>query len=512
MGTKEENEKRTGIYKRCEIFYNSLSGFTGQSTLTYLLENINYLIKDCVAAGHIEFCVRSLVLYSKTLRKLGKTESALKFAIKASNLAKDNGLIYESIFAENGCAFLYLQLFELEQGKTIAFQSLSDARKQGFADLEADTLALVGHIFELEENFNKAIAYFFKALQTAKSAQDVEREVAALSDLGRILGMQGDFIKSLDYLEKGLEIADEKCVAKYMPVINYQIADVYRSLDDIALANKHLDDSLLFANALNYSEAIVEIQSRIGKLRLHESKYEEALECFKTIDSQTAKMKYIRDNRLNSVAIAETLIGMKSYSKAREVLVQLLKKVQSQPASNHILICQILEQLSIVYSHQGYPLESKHLTEYSRRFKDSQKFGMYNSHQQKLARQSLYSKFENDISEIIDKEIKEFEVRGRTIKFVQETAFVTFADSDEEAELTLTESKYLRCLKIKQGTPVSVIRLAQEVYPSADDDSPKDWRPTVKTHIMNIRKKLKDEKGGSIIKQVRNKGYMLSKS
>jgi tetratricopeptide (TPR) repeat protein len=505
-------EFRQKYYDQYVKFYDAGSGIIGLPPLTWLLKNTNLLIKDCLKDKQLGVGVKSIILFSMTLRKLGKTECALRFALKASSLANDSGLIYERIIADNGCAFLYLQLFELEQGKYIAFQSLSDARREKFTDLEADTLSLVGRIFELDEQLTKAKTYYFKSLQIAESTQDLDRKVAALSDIGRILGMQGDFHESLDYLEKGLAIVDEECIIKYYAILNYQIADIYRSLDDIELAYKHLECCRLEIVALDNYSSLTEFESRIGMLKLHEGLYKEALEYFEAVDSQTKSMKYIRDNRINAVAIAETYMAMGNDHKAKDILIQLLKKVKSQTLSYHNLIGQILEKLSIIYSHLGYPSESNDLMEYSRRFKESQKPGTFGSHQQKLTRQSLYSKLDNNISGIIGKEIKEFEIRGRTIKFNQSGGIVTFVNDEVEIRLTPTESTFLKRLRKDQGSPVNALELAREVEPTANDDSPKDWQKLVKVHIAHLRSKLKDDKGGSIIRTVRYKGWKLADS
>jgi len=512
MANKKEKMSRAATVKQLNQRLNKLARYVHQKPLATILRDIKKLVDDCESGNQTTVHIRSLVLYSKILRKSGKTETALKHAERALKLAQHHKLGYESIYAAQSCAFLHHQLFSFKNAESIAVSTLTDARANGFTDLEADALAMVAHIFEVKEEFHKALVYLFEAIKCAKEARHLEREITALSDLGRIHGIQGDFLKSLECLDQALILAKKNKVRGYIPTITFRIGDIYRSVDDYDKAEQFYSKSLSSAEELGIVTEVIESKGRLGRLALQRQDYEQALGIFNDIDKITKKMKYLRHGRFNAVAIAEAYIGMEWYGQAGELLKRVLKEVQSNPESNHVLIQQILQQLAIVFSHLGFPGEADKLTEYSRRFKDSGKPGIYITHQQRLVRQSLYGKLADFLSEIIDRDIKAFEIRGRKIRFEQEGAVVRFGSNETEISLTPIETLLLKRLKRSQGAPVSVLDLAREYEPNANDNSPKDWRETVKVHIAHIRSKLKDDKGGSIIKTVRHKGWMLSDS
>lgn len=509
MVTKKRIKTKASLQERLSSRLSDLSKAIHQQPLQSLLTDIDKLVVDCEKAGKPRLHVQSLLLHSTALRRLGRTKDALAYAEKALKTAGENDLSYEKIDAAKKCTFLYHQLFDFEKAESMAATNLVDARKHGFKDLEADALAMVGHVFEIKDEFDKAVVYFEEARKCARNAKHYTREITVLSDLGRIFGILGNFLLSLEYLERALEMARSKKTPAYVPTIMFRMGDVYRSVDDFDKAEQLYSESLARAENLEIFTEVIESKGRLGRLRLQERNYEEALDIFMDIDKIAKDLDYRRHNRFNQIAIAETYVGKKWFGEAKETLWKVLIKVKSQPEANHVLIQQALEQLGIVYSNLGAKREATRLSDFSRRWRDSGKPGIYTSHQQILLRAKIHTELGQLISDLKDAGLKEFSIRGRHVKFRQNVARVSFDDCADVTELTPNETKLLRCLIKYQGSDVEVGTLAEELVEGARNDPQKDWRLTVKVPIHHLRKKLHDE-DHSIIETVRNVGWRLA--
>lgn len=503
--TRTRSVLRKGLSSRLA----KLSRDIQQRPLRSLLADIEQLVADCERAEESLLHSRSLLLYSTALRRLGRTKDALTYAKMALKTAEKNDLSYEKIDAAKKCTFLYHQLFDFEKAESMAVQNLADARRHGFADLEADALAMVGHVFEIKDEFDKAVVYFAEAHKRARDAGHYTREVTVLSDLGRIYGILGNFLMSLEYLERALALARSKNTQSYIPTIMFRMGDIYRSINDFDKAEQFYSESLAKAEELEIFTEVIESKGRLGRLCLQKREYDKALGIFMEIDKMAKDLDYRRHNRFNRIAIAETYIGKHWFGEAKDILWKVLGDAKSQPEANHVLIQQTLEQLGIVYGNLGSKKEAMRLSDFARRWKDSGKPGIYTSHQQILFRAKIYAELGEVIADVEDVDLKEFSIRGRHVKFGPTGATVSFDGSNDSTTLTPHEKGLLRRLKKNQGEAVDVLDLAEVLVEGAKNDPQKDWRIAVKVHIHHLRKKLHDD-DRSIIETVRNVGWRLA--
>lgn len=215
---------------------SKIKGNTSEKyTLLLSLSNYNLL-----KAGEVKEDLDSAMVYTLEARKVSK-------------LLKDNIGYGKTILQE---AMINREKGDTKKATTSALSTINFAKKNNFYELEADGYLEMAHILKIEEEFDKKIAYFKKAISLYKMAKTKMKEADALKELA------DNYIYS-GYIKESIEEI-KKAIAVYKS-INYK--DLQYAYTILSTANR-LDGNL--TKALEYglvAEKIAAKNNDLGQQR-----------------------------------------------------------------------------------------------------------------------------------------------------------------------------------------------------------------------------------------------------
>lgn len=165
---------------------SKIKGTTSEKAALLLsLSNYN-LLKE----GELKEDLDSATVYNNEARKISKK---LK-----DNLGFGKTILQEGIInREKG---------DLKKATTSALLTINYARKYNFYELEADGYMELAHILKIEEEFDKKIAHFQKAISLYKIAKTKMKEADALKELADNYIYSGYVKESIEEIKKAIAI------------------------------------------------------------------------------------------------------------------------------------------------------------------------------------------------------------------------------------------------------------------------------------------------------------------
>lgn len=115
----------------------------------------------------------------------------------------------------------------------------------------------------------------------------------------------------------------------------------------------------------------------------------------------------------------------------------------------------------------------------------------------------LYARVKSVLRRSIERIPADLEIQGLLLNPSERTASV----SDKQIQLTPKECAILEYLMRHANRPFSASRLLSAIWPSESDVS----EGTVRTSVLNLRRKLAEVGKGDLIKLVVNSGYVIEK-
>ncbi len=200
----------------------------------------------------------------------------------------------------NDLEFSY-RFIDSEIGIKYAFKALNLAKKINYNLGISESYAGIGACYAIQNNFDKAIPYLNKALQTAP---DKNLKSKALNGLGVTYTMKSSFALALDYYHQSLKILEELKDQKRIAVLLFNLGNVYSQLKNYEKANEYYYKSIKIDSE---PDSVKSTYCNIGLNYLDLKNYDNALQSFEKVLkmlNNSAKDKALKAYCLNGLGEA----------------------------------------------------------------------------------------------------------------------------------------------------------------------------------------------------------------
>ena len=200
----------------------------------------------------------------------------------------------------NDLEFSY-RFIDSEIGIKYAFKALNLAKKINYNLGISESYAGIGACYAIQNNFDKAIPYLNKALQTAP---DKNSKSKALNGLGVTYTMKSSFALALDYYHQSLKILEELKDQKRIAVLLFNLGNVYSQLKNYEKANEYYYKSIKIDSE---PDSVKSTYCNIGLNYLDLKNYDNALQSFEKVLkmlNNSAKDKALKAYCLNGLGEA----------------------------------------------------------------------------------------------------------------------------------------------------------------------------------------------------------------
>lgn len=292
-------------------------------------------------------------------RHLGETNKSVKTYEKALSLAKDKLLEQEAEILRE-LAFMYYHVGSINKGLEFVSKSLNMARDKGFKKTEANAMACRSYFFDTTNNYAKALAWCYEALEICKDIKFVEREITLNADIGRIYYTTpaGNYLESLVYLKKALKLSIKIKKPLYIASNLYRLGDVYLEIEDWIKAETYFNDALKITQAKGYVAQEAEGLKRLGDLDLRMERITSGLENLEKARDIFNDLGYIRHKWFCSKLIGQYYEKSSQLTKALDTYLEIINSIKD-PNIFLTVYLQGLESLGLLLGRMGNAEKSK---------------------------------------------------------------------------------------------------------------------------------------------------------
>ncbi|WP_394973945.1 adenylate/guanylate cyclase domain-containing protein [uncultured Croceitalea sp.] len=325
----------------CLLFILFSFSLSAQTNLDSLLNVWNDSSKsDSLRINAFQDYIWKGFLFSQPDSALILTDTLLDFA-KNNNSVRSTALYYKgaALFIKSNYSNSLANLKE----SILLSKELEDKKKT------ANTLNLIGNIYNVQGNYPKALDHYDQSLKIKKNINDKWGIAAAMSNIGGIYSELNDSIKTREYYQLSLaifkEINDQQGIAgsslnygsalgkkdsikklslykKSLEIFkkigdNQGVADNYTNIGNLHLVNKN------YKKALYYHNKGLNIEKKIGNKQGIAS----SLYSLGTINLETKNYFQTIENCKKSFELSKTVGGLLLQKKACECLYETYKKL-----------------------------------------------------------------------------------------------------------------------------------------------------------------------------------------
>lgn len=122
---------------------------------------------------------------------------------------------------------------------------------------QVNAFTLLGIINKNKGYYVSSVEYYNEALEVAIAINDQGRISACYNNIGSVYQIQENFDKALYYFKKSLDIEESLNTPLQKSIRLYNLGEVYRELDSLTLALSHFNSSLIIEKKFNNDEGIV---------------------------------------------------------------------------------------------------------------------------------------------------------------------------------------------------------------------------------------------------------------
>jgi len=258
-----------------------------------------------------------LIKKSVALRRQFKLDSSLYFSSKAIFLAKKNNYtaLLGSALMREGITYYtktdYTTAFTRYNNALLYFNKAKDT--SGIAS----TYANLGSLHSQQNQLEKAMNYFFKAIDLYKKLNSPKREIISLFNISLISFRQKLYDQSADYCFQIQEIIKKNKLGTYLNTnIENQLGNIYYTKGDLEKAAIHYQLTLQFSKAKKDIRRQVLSLVNLGAIYIDtnqfnkaEISYTEALQIINSIEASLAEKAVVY------IGLADVNYRKKQYAK-----------------------------------------------------------------------------------------------------------------------------------------------------------------------------------------------------
>jgi len=213
---------------------------------------------------------------------------------------------------------------------------------------------LMGSVFHQRGDFDKALEWFMKSLEIAKSLGRKDREAAALNNVGEVLKDSGEIQEALTYFMRASEamkaMGDEKTDGvEIEPNVLVNIGESFLALGETENASSYLELALDSAEAVEDAgtqartlKALAHVAKRRGSVKDAQDLFSRALEIAQSSGQVLIASEAMTEN-------AELLIETGNLTEALRLLELALETTGNAGAKRNVPECYRLRSLAREY-------------------------------------------------------------------------------------------------------------------------------------------------------------------
>ena len=222
-------------------------------------------------------------------RDIGDTKKAKETYEEALKVARNDLNKTEESDILTAMAFLELKTGDADKALKYAKkaeENIGPKRGIKFAEVRANTFAVLGNIYFEKGDFEEATEKYRFALFVAKNAKNIKREVTIVQDIANLNIVKGDYYEAkrlLQYILKKSK-GEEYCLA--VPQMYLRLGKAYQGLRKLDQAKENFEKALQFAQEKQLVRDIAESYEALGDYfsmlgdESSKSYYENALDIF----------------------------------------------------------------------------------------------------------------------------------------------------------------------------------------------------------------------------------------
>lgn len=438
------------------------------------------------AKNDYEIIINVFLLRADMARRSGKTREALSHGKKALREAKRHGHALLIADAMRRLGFIHFQLFEPEVAEDFAMGALKLSRENSSPQHEADALALLGHVAETRNEFNKALGLFQAAKQLAIESGHIVRQVSTSSDMGRIHAILGDFDTALRFLDESDRTAHEHDLPVNLVINMARRGDIHRAIGDLGKAEALYNDVVRRARELKMASEVSETIGSLGNLALEQKRYDEALEhLHEALESHTM-LEYERHKLYDMLGIGLGLIGLRRYKEALDAFWTVIDGMNGRYQPYWSLLIQTLEHISQSHRYLDQLLGAQRSLNLATRLRDASLSGAFTSSQKELAKTQLLLEVPTELKSIRLEAREFFEENGLRVQL--SSGKISIDDQEQLEGLSAPELAIFKYLLAHRAAPVPTLQLALTYDSDAGAQTIKTIAERVKYFVSHIRR------------------------
>lgn len=297
----------------------------------------------------------------------------MKYAKMAQELAKQKNIKKgeaDSWFnMGNGYIMLsdYTQAFKsFTNAQTLYEQLINETGKQNIVNLKdclAQTYGSLGVIFSEQNNYAKALEYYFKSLKIYSNAKQEDIVAILYNNIGIVYKSQKEYDKALEYFNKALEV-QKKLMDNSAAVTITNIGNIYMDQNRNDKAFASFNEAMQIFRVHDNKRGLGELYNSLGNYYTKRKDYKAAEENYNKAIGLFEEM----DEKFGTSAALGYLGNLYALQDKEKQALDYLKK--SSSLANEIgVLAQVRDSeksLSEIYEKTGNPAEAlKHYKLYS---------------------------------------------------------------------------------------------------------------------------------------------------
>ncbi len=314
-----------------------LPNLTGEERVEVLNKMAcEYLETD--AEKSLEYCKTALAAAEELGSEALKAKAMLNMANSLRRAEKNK----EAIERYEKCLKILKQLkTESERTEEIDRMTASALQNLGFI-----------HFF-FAADYDKALAYFLKAVKIAENTQDAKLTATCYIGIGFVHRNLENYQKALQYFAMGAEFAEKlrgKDRDRVVTALN-ETANVYFLTDDFEKSLQYHRKALKVAQEIDCRFSIGFVSHDMGLVYSQQGNYEKALECFFVSLEIDREMGTRRELSISLTNISSLYLRMGNLKSALKYQLEALEV--AEPFGGRAEIASAYENLSKIYGETG---------------------------------------------------------------------------------------------------------------------------------------------------------------
>jgi tetratricopeptide (TPR) repeat protein/DNA-binding CsgD family transcriptional regulator len=195
-------------------------------------------------------------------------DKAMDCAVKARDLARDNGMDLYLAQSYDGIGAIYYDLGNQAKSSENFFASLKIYEKLNDKDGIGATFCRIGTLYFDQKDYERAADYYVRSIELAREIDSKEGIASNLNNLAKVYSEKREFEKALQTYEEALRI-NIQTGESYLEASNYlNIADVYLKMKNYKAAIEKIEQARLIFSKIGNKLRLAKSQLLLSEIYL----------------------------------------------------------------------------------------------------------------------------------------------------------------------------------------------------------------------------------------------------